>query len=208
MHSTTAGTRWAAAKDLGEGSGGDLRRAVRKRFGGTMAVLDYNGDGKLDLYLGSAVMRGTELTDLLLKNEGEGKFRDVTAEAGLVSNFVTLGVTIGDFDNEGRPDLLLTGPAGIALLHRGGEIRRTLPYSPPLPISRPRRRVASSSSPAASGHGSTSVSGRQSSTATMRPRPRTSATNGYAAWTCAVVPRCPGWPFVLTAIPGRAAACR
>lgn len=105
-------TRWATAKDFGNGPEGDLCRAVRKRFGGTIAVFDYNRDGRLDLFLAGAVVRVGTVTDLLLKNEGDGKFRDVTEDAGLAgfgSDFRTLGATVADFDNDGLPDLILTG---------------------------------------------------------------------------------------------------
>src|SRR5262249_54124214 len=43
-----AGARWATAGDFGTGPVAELRAAVRKRFGGVVAVLDYNGDGKPD----------------------------------------------------------------------------------------------------------------------------------------------------------------
>src|SRR5262245_34210393 len=77
------GVRWATSADCGAGAEGDLRRAVRKRFGLTMAIFDANSDGKLDLFLASAVVRDGKLGDVLLLNEGDSKFRDITNEAGL-----------------------------------------------------------------------------------------------------------------------------
>jgi hypothetical protein len=108
------GTTWAGPGDLGTGPVGELRRAVRERFGGVIVKLDYDRDGKTDLLLLSAVVRGGQLSDLLLHNEGGGKFADVTEAAGLTG--ASLGCSIGDFDNDGRPDLLLTGPTGVRLL--------------------------------------------------------------------------------------------
>ena len=61
----------------------DLRKAVRARFGGTIVLLDYNRDGKPDVFLLGAVMRGGKVRDLLLRNDGNNAFTDVTAEAGL-----------------------------------------------------------------------------------------------------------------------------
>src|SRR5262249_33951799 len=46
-----AGAKWATAKDLGDGPVGDLRRLVRRRFGATMITLDFNRDGRPDLFL-------------------------------------------------------------------------------------------------------------------------------------------------------------
>ena len=109
------GTRWAKDDDLGAGVLGDLRRAARARFGGTLVRLDYNGDGKPDLLLLGAVTRGGELRNLLLRNEGGGRFTDVTLEAGLAESPASLGCSVADFDNDGLPDLLLTGPDGVRL---------------------------------------------------------------------------------------------
>jgi FG-GAP-like repeat/Tetratricopeptide repeat/ASPIC and UnbV len=108
-------TRWAKEQDLEAGAVGELRRRVRERFGATMVRLDFNGDGRLDLLLLGAVVRGGKLGDLLLRNDGGGSFTDVTAQAGLANRLASWGCSVADFDNCGRPDLLLTGPAGVHL---------------------------------------------------------------------------------------------
>ena len=104
-----AGTRWAKAEDFGQGVAADLRRAIRKRFGATMVVLDYNRDGKPDLFLLGAVIESGRVRDLLLRNDGDDVFTDVTHEAGLAEPRLSLGCTVGDFDNDGFPDLFITG---------------------------------------------------------------------------------------------------
>jgi cytochrome c-type biogenesis protein CcmH/NrfG len=109
------GTRWAKAEGLGQGTLGELRRAVRERFGGTLVRLDYNGDGRPDILLLGAVVRGGEVRDLLLRNDGGGRFTDVTAQVGLAGVPASFGCSVADFDNDGLLDLLLTGPAGIRL---------------------------------------------------------------------------------------------
>ncbi|HEV8063113.1 MAG TPA: FG-GAP-like repeat-containing protein [Gemmataceae bacterium] len=109
------GSRWAKAEDFENGVVGELRRRVRERFGAIMVRLDYNGDGRLDLLLLGAVVRGGKLGDLLLRNDGRGSFTDVTALAGLANGSASFGCSVADFDNCGRPDLLLTGPAGVRL---------------------------------------------------------------------------------------------
>jgi hypothetical protein len=116
------GARWAGPGDLGEGESGDLWRAVRDRFGGTLVPLDYDGDGRIDLLLLGAVIRNGQLSDLLLHSDGTGTFTDVTEAAGLGGS-ASLGCAVGDYDNDGRPDLLLTGPAGVRLLRNEGGTR-------------------------------------------------------------------------------------
>src|SRR5262249_379177 len=52
---------------------------------------------------------GGQLRDLLLRNDGDGQFVDVTAEAGLAGARPSLGCCVADFDNDGFPDVLITG---------------------------------------------------------------------------------------------------
>jgi hypothetical protein len=112
-----ADARWAAATDLGKDTVGEIRRLVRARFGATMVVLDYNRDGKPDLFLAGAVIEKGQVRDLLLRNDGAGHFTDVTAEAGLAEPCPTLGCCVANFDNDEYPDLLLTG-VGVQKLFR------------------------------------------------------------------------------------------
>ncbi|MBI3407635.1 MAG: VCBS repeat-containing protein [Planctomycetes bacterium] len=109
-----AGVRWAKGEDFGPGTVGDLYRAIRKRFGLTMIVLDYDRDGKLDIFLAGAVVDNGKVRDLLLHNEG-GKFCDVTRELGLADQPPSLGVFAADYDNDDYADLLLTGVQGVRL---------------------------------------------------------------------------------------------
>jgi hypothetical protein len=116
-----AGTRWASAADFGKDAVGEVRRLVRARFGAAMVVLDYNRDGKPDLFLAGAVVEKGQVRDLLLRNDGEGRFTDVTAEAGLAGARPTLGCCVGDFDNDEYPDLLLTGVGAQRLFRNNGD---------------------------------------------------------------------------------------
>jgi tetratricopeptide (TPR) repeat protein len=102
-------TRWVTDSDLGTDDLGDLRRLVRQRFGGTLVLLDYNRDGRIDIFLLGAVVRKGKIGNLLLKNEGDGRFTDATERAGLGAPHVSLGCSVADFDNNGYPDLFLTG---------------------------------------------------------------------------------------------------
>lgn len=107
-----AGARWATAADLDP-----LRKAARERFGGTVILFDYNGDGRPDVFLTSAVVQDGKVRDVLLRNDGNLKFTDVTAAAGLATPRPSLGAAAADYDNDGFVDLVVTG-AGEQHLYR------------------------------------------------------------------------------------------
>lgn len=104
------GTTWADRDKLDE-----FRQAVRSRFGGTILLLDFNRDGKPDVLLPSAVLRDNKAGDLLLRNDGNNAFADVTKEAGLANHPGSVGGAVGDFDNDGFADLALAGRDGVRL---------------------------------------------------------------------------------------------
>lgn len=93
---------------------------------GGCALLDYDQDGRLDLFLAQsgpipgATPSGPRPTCRLYQNETEGdavRFRDVSAEAGLDRDFGYLqGVAAADYNNDGYPDLYLTAYGGNHLL--------------------------------------------------------------------------------------------
>ncbi len=105
-----SGTTWATPDKLDT-----LRTAVRARFGGTILLLDYNRDGRTDLLLLGAILREGVVGDLLLRNDGNFTFTDVTAEVGLAKHVGSFGGAVGDFDNDTFPDLVLAGPDGLKL---------------------------------------------------------------------------------------------
>lgn len=74
-------------------------------FGGGVAVLDYDNDGLEDLYITGGVAR-----DVLYKNNGDGTFTEVSAQANLNSSdsVYTMGAVAGDIDNDGFKDLYVT----------------------------------------------------------------------------------------------------
>ncbi|GAB0495386.1 hypothetical protein MMPV_006686 [Pyropia vietnamensis] len=67
-----------------------------------VAALDYNGDGLTDLY----VARGNK-PDLLLRNDGTGRFVDESETSGIPRTGNHQGVTVGDLDNDGWEDIFL-----------------------------------------------------------------------------------------------------
>ncbi|MCU0705558.1 MAG: FG-GAP-like repeat-containing protein [Fimbriiglobus sp.] len=109
------GVRWATTDDLDP-----LRRAARERFGGVVVVFDYNTDGKPDVLLLSAVVEMGKVRDLLLRNDGDGKFVDITREVGLAGDRVSLGAAAADYDNNGSTDLAVTTANGVRLFRNGG----------------------------------------------------------------------------------------
>jgi Tfp pilus assembly protein PilF len=79
---------------------------------------DFDGDGKPDLFLVSAMESGTSR---LLKNLGDGKFADVTESAGLKIAGSGLGCAAGDFDNDGKTDLAVCYADGVRLFRNAGD---------------------------------------------------------------------------------------
>jgi hypothetical protein len=89
---------------------------------GSVAVLDYDNDGWMDIFL----VNGSTLEDLragkchpgkLYRNNHEGGFTDVTAKAGLTHCGWGFGVAVGDYDNDGGEDLYITYLDGAVLYH-------------------------------------------------------------------------------------------
>src|SRR5437868_4320789 len=75
--------------------------------------LDYDGDGRLDLFLPKDKQNGVAL----YHNLGGGKFADVTREAGLDPGMRVVSCTAGDYDNDGATDLAVSTVGSIRLFH-------------------------------------------------------------------------------------------
>jgi hypothetical protein len=92
--------------------------------GSGVAIFDYDGDGKLDLYFatGNVLPLSTkpDAANRLYKNLGGGLFHDETERSGLGFRGYCHGITVGDIDNDGDPDLFLSNYGGDELyLNRG-----------------------------------------------------------------------------------------
>jgi RNA polymerase sigma factor (sigma-70 family) len=98
---------------------------ILESLGGGVAVLDYDGDGLLDIFItGGGYFGGPDKTQIrgheckLYRNLGNGTFQDVTAAVGLDERrFYTHGGAVVDYDCDGWPDLLVTGWGRVILYH-------------------------------------------------------------------------------------------
>ena len=93
--------------------------------------IDYDQNGLFDLYLvnGAATKLYTpkhSLRSALYRNNGDGTFTDVTDKAGVgAEGLFGMGVAVGDYDNDGFPDLLVLGYGRCILYHNNGDGRFT-----------------------------------------------------------------------------------
>jgi hypothetical protein len=94
--------------------------------GGGVGIFDYDNDGWMDIFLvqGSTVERaksGDSPLSKLYRNQRDGTFLDVTSEAGLAHNYWGMGVTFGDYDNDGHADIYATQLGPNLLFHNNGD---------------------------------------------------------------------------------------
>jgi hypothetical protein len=88
-----------------------------------VAFWDYDGDGWLDIFLVGQLGATSTGGGLLYHNRGDGTFEDRTAGSGLGLPGYWMGCAVGDYDNDGKPDLLLTGYGARRLFHNLGQGR-------------------------------------------------------------------------------------
>jgi hypothetical protein len=100
-------------------------RYLAETMGAGCAFLDDDGDGRLDLFLvNSSRLPGFAgkgpYHPALYHQRSDGTFEDVTQRAGLGVECYGMGCAVGDYDNDGHPDLYLTAYGGCHLFHNSG----------------------------------------------------------------------------------------
>jgi hypothetical protein len=97
------------------------KKLLPETMGSGVAFIDYDKDGRQDIlfvngcYWPGYEMKGPAPTLKMYRNKGDGKFEDVTEAVGLAVTMYGMGVTVGDFDNDGWPDIFVTGVGGNRL---------------------------------------------------------------------------------------------
>ena len=108
-----------------DGSSG--RRYIVETVSSGLATFDFNGDGKIDiLFLNGAPLPGSPTNtppprNALYRNDGDWKFTDVTQAAGLGDTNYHLGVCVGDYNNDGYPDIYLNNFGPNILYRNNGD---------------------------------------------------------------------------------------
>ena len=110
------------------------KKYLIETMGPGVALFDYDNDGRLDLFLvngaplsdptpkGTVPQKaGPQYWNRLYHQKRDGKFEDVTREAGLQGVGYGMGVAVGDYDNDGNQDLFVTAYGGNRLYHNNGD---------------------------------------------------------------------------------------
>jgi hypothetical protein len=116
---SNAGIKWQL-KQLASGP-----KYLVETMGGGGGFIDYNGDGLLDIYLVCYSQTpqpagASNLRDALYRNNGDGTFTDVTEKAGVSNSMRGMGLAVADYDNDGWPDMYITGYGASKLYRNNG----------------------------------------------------------------------------------------
>jgi hypothetical protein len=104
-------------------SGRTGKKWLPETMGSGVAFFDADGDGWLDILFVNGkdwTPRGRHTTAALYRNNHDGTFTDITRGSGLDVELYGIGVTIGDYDNDGRDDVYITAYGSDRLFHNEG----------------------------------------------------------------------------------------
>jgi hypothetical protein len=101
------------------------KKYILESMSGGVLLIDYDRDGWLDIYFANAptvamALKGQHAWGKLYHNNHDGTFSDVTGRAELKTPCFGMGGAVGDYDNDGWPDLYLTCYGGNVLYHNNG----------------------------------------------------------------------------------------
>ena len=99
---------------------------IAESMSGGVALIDYDGDGWQDIYFTNAqnvemALHGGKARSALYRNNHDGTFTDVTDKAGVGFPCWAMGASVGDYNNDGSPDLLVTCLSGVVLYRNNGD---------------------------------------------------------------------------------------
>jgi hypothetical protein len=102
------------------------KKIVIESVSGGVILFDYDRDGWLDIYFTNAptvamALKGQKAKGALYHNNHDGTFTDVTDKAGIGTPCFAMGGAVGDYDNDGWPDLYVTCYGGNVLYHNNGD---------------------------------------------------------------------------------------
>ncbi len=119
-----AADRQPGDSDSSSAVGGDPADPARRRaarMGSGAAFGDYDADGDLDLYLARCGQDAAQSGGLLYRNDGPGRFEEVSRQAGIDHRDCGMGAYWGDLDNDGHTDLFLTNYGANRLYRNLGD---------------------------------------------------------------------------------------
>jgi enediyne biosynthesis protein E4 len=120
ISSSSSGIHWI------HDAGRSPEKYLPESAGPGCAFLDFDGDGWLDIYLVNSgksdfYTPSRPLRNALYRNNRDGTFTDVTEKAGVSGGGFGMGVAVGDYNNDGFPDLYVTQCGRSILYHNNGD---------------------------------------------------------------------------------------
>jgi hypothetical protein len=102
------------------------QKYIVESMSGGVALIDYDRDGFPDIYFTNApsvqmARAGKPARSALFHNNHDGTFTDVTDKAGVATPCWAMGAVVGDYNNDGLPDLLVTCFGGVVLYRNNGD---------------------------------------------------------------------------------------
>jgi enediyne biosynthesis protein E4 len=102
------------------------QKYIVESMSGGVALIDFDGDGWLDIYFTNApsvsmMLAGKKAKSALYHNNHDGTFTDVTDRAGVGYPCWAMGAAVGDYNNDGRPDLIVSCFGGVVLYRNNGD---------------------------------------------------------------------------------------
>jgi hypothetical protein len=110
--------------------GADNMKNIVETVGGGAAFIDYDQDGYIDIYMTSGTWiegfsksekPGKMPENRLYHNQQDGTFEDVTKKAGFGGPWYSMGITVGDFNNDGYPDIYVSNYGSNTLYKNNGD---------------------------------------------------------------------------------------